>query len=244
MIRKTAIVTGGFGDIGKAVAEKFAKNHYNIALTYHNNFDPDFVAKLKGYGVEVLALRCDQTSESSIINFVSSVYSEFEYVDACVLAAGKAEPEGFLKDKPAELIDEMISTNLRGNILFVREVLKKFQAQKHGNIAMISSIYAKTGGSLEAVYSAAKAGLVGLVKSVAIEAAPYVRINAVAPGFIKTNMTAHISDADKEYVKSQTPLARLGEPEDVANVAYFLCSDESSFVTGETITVSGGATKL
>ncbi len=244
MIRKTVIISGGFGDIGRAVAEKYASNGYNVALTYLDTFDPEFVQKLKGFGIDVLALRCNQTSESDVINFVNSVYKEFEYVDCAVLCAGKAEPEGFLREKSAELIDEMISVNLRGTILFCRELLKHFEYAKHGNIVVVSSIYGKTGGSLEAVYSACKAGIDGLVKSLAVESAPLVRINAIAPGFIKTKMTKDYSSSDVEYVKGQTPLARLGTPEDVASSAYFLNSDESSFITGEVLTISGGALRL
>lgn len=244
MIRKTVIISGGYGDIGKATAEKFASNGYNIALTYLTTFDHEFTLKLKSYGVDVLALRCDQTKENDIINFMNSVFNEFEYVDACVLAAGKAEPEGFLHEKQADLIDDIINTNLRGTILFCREALKHFVPSKHGNIAIISSIYGETGGSLEATYSACKAGLDGLVKSLAVEVAPNIRINGIAPGFIKTKMTANFDKSAVEYVKSQTPLARLGTPEDVANAVYFLISDESSFITGETLTVSGGALRF
>ena len=96
MIRKTAIVTGGFGDIGQAIARKFAQNNYNVALTYHSVFNSDFIKELKDYGVEVLALPCDQRRENDIINFVNSVFKEYEYVDTFVACAGKAEPVQFL----------------------------------------------------------------------------------------------------------------------------------------------------
>ena len=244
MLRKTVLISGGFGDTGKAVAEKFAANGYNIALTYYKSFDPDFIAKIKEYGVEVLAIGCDQTKENDIINFVNSAFKEFEYVDSVVLCAGKAEPEGFLAEKSADVIDDIIMSNLRGTIIFCREAAKHFTAAKHGNIVVVSSIYGETGGSLESVYSACKAGINGLVKSLAVELAPHVRINAVAPGFITTKMTSHYSPTDVEYVKNQTPLARLGLPADVANAAYFLCSDESGFITGEILTISGGALRL
>ena len=120
MLRKTAIITGGFGDIGKATAEKYAKNGYNIALTYFNTIDKSFIDKLNDYGVEVLALYCDQRSESDIINFINSVFAEFEYVDVAVLNAGKAEAESLLSEKETSEIDDIISTNLRGTILFAR----------------------------------------------------------------------------------------------------------------------------
>ncbi len=244
MIRKTAIITGGFGDTGKAIAEKFASGGYNIALSFLNTFDNDFINKLKAYGVDVLALRCDQTSESEIINFVNTVFSEFEYVDTLVCNAGKAEPEEMLMEKSTELIDEIISANLRGTIIFNREISKHFVSQKHGNIINISSIYGETGGSLESVYSACKGGINALTKSLATELAPNIRVNAVAPGIINTKMIKNISKEALVYAKNQTPLARLGTPEDVANTVWFLASEESSYITGEILTVAGGALRL
>lgn len=244
MIRKTAIVTGGFGDIGKAIAKKFAENGYNIALTYYQTFSNDFILELKKYGVEVLALPCDQKKENDIINFVNSVFREYEYVDTFVACAGKAEPVQFLTEKTTELIDEIIDTNFRGTILFNREVLKHFQSQKHGSIINISSIYGISGGSLESVYSSCKAGIIGLTKSLSVEASPFVRVNAVAPGCIETKMTNNLSSTDKDCVVDSTPLDRLGTPDDVANAVYFLASDQSSFITGEVLEITGGAVRL
>lgn len=244
MIRKSVIISGGFGDIGKATAEKFAQNGYNIALTYLNTFDTEFVEKLKSFGVEVLALPCDQTSESSIISFLSSTFKEFEYVDAFVACAGKAEPVQMLIDKPAEIIDEIININLRGTILFNKNILKYFMEQKHGSIVNVSSIYGISGGSLESVYSSCKAGIIGLTKSLAVEYAPFVRINAVAPGCIETKMTSNLSNVDKECIIDSTPLDRIGQPTDVANAIFYLASDESSFVTGEVLSVTGGVSRF
>lgn len=241
MIRKTAIITGGFGDIGKAIATKFASNGYNVALTSYNTFDADFIKSLKEFGIEVFAMRCDQNKENDIINFVNSVFKEFEYVDVCVCCAGKAEPEGMLSHKETVVIDDIISTNLRGTILFNKAVLKHFEEQKHGNIVNIASIYGKTGGSLESVYSACKAGIIGLTKSLAVEVGPLVRVNCVAPGYIQTKMNNGYSAETVDYVKNQTPLARIGTSEDVASSVYFLASEEAGFITGETIVVSGGA---
>lgn len=244
MIRKTAIISGGFGDTGKALAKKFAQNGYNVALTYFNNFDADFIEEIKSLGVEVLALPCDQRKESDIINFVNSAFKEFEFVDCFIACAGKSEPVGFLTEKSTELIDDIISTNLRGTILFNREILKYFLSQKHGSIINISSIYGLSGGSLESVYSACKAGINGLTKSLSVEASPFVRVNAIAPGCIETKMTNNLSKVDKECVIDSTPLNRLGTPEDVANAAYFLASDDSSFITGEIIQVTGGVVRF
>ena len=244
MIRKTAIITGGFGDIGMSIAKKFAKNNYNIALTYHHAFSSDFIKELKEYGIDVLALPCDQKKENDIINFVNSAFKEFEYIDTFIACAGKSEPVQFLAEKSTEIIDEIISTNLRGTILFNREILKHFQNQKHGSIINVSSIYGISGGSLESVYSACKAGIIGLTKSLSVEASPFVRVNAVAPGCIETKMTNNLSKADKDCVIDSTPLDRLGTPDDVANAVYFLASDQSSFITGEVLEITGGAVRL
>ena len=244
MLRKTAIITGAFGDIGKATAKKFAANGYNLALTYLSSFDNDFLNELKALGAEVLALRCDQTNESDIKNFINSVYTEFEYVDTAVLCAGKAEEQMLLIERATEDIDLILNTNLRGTILFSKEIGKRMLDKKHGTIEIISSVMGQTGGSLEAVYSATKAALINLTKSLAVELSPYVRINAVSPGFIKTKMTSEYNEETISIIRSETPLEKLGEPDDVANAVYFLASEESSFITGSEITVSGGIIKF
>jgi len=244
MIRKTAIITGAFGDIGKATAEKFAKNGYNLALTYYNSFDAEFITKLKSYNIEVFAMRYDQSSESEIINFINTAFKEFEYITTFISCAGKAETPKMLIDKESAEIDEIININLRGPILFNKEVIKKFQNQKFGNIVNVSSIYGISGGSLESVYSACKAGVLGLTKSLAVENAPYIKINAIAPGCINTKMTSNLTEEDRKEIISSTPLARLGSPEDVANTIYYLASDENTFITGEVISVTGGVIRF
>ena len=244
MLRKTAIITGAFGDIGKATAKKFAQNGYNLALTYFNSFDKDFLNELKSFGIEILALRCDQTIENDIKNFVNTVCSEFEYIDTAVLCAGVAEEQMLLVERKTEDIDLVLNTNLRGTILFSKEIGKHMINKKHGTIEIISSVMGQTGGSLEAVYSATKAALINLSKSLSVELSPFVRINTISPGFIKTKMTNDYSEETINIIKSETPLEKLGLPEDVANAVYFLASDESSFITGADLTVSGGIIKF
>lgn len=244
MLKKTAIITGGFGDIGKATAKKFAENGYNLALTYLNSFDQNFVNELKSLGAEVLALHCNQTSESEIINFVNTAFKEFEYIDTAVLCAGKAEEQMLLIERSTADIDLILNTNLRGTILFLKEIGKRMFEKKHGTIEIISSVMGQTGGSLEAIYSATKSALINLSKSLAVELSPYIRINCVSPGFIKTKMTDDYSEETISIIKSETPLEKLGLPADVANAIYFLASDESTFITGSEITVSGGVIKF
>jgi 3-oxoacyl-[acyl-carrier protein] reductase len=149
-----------------------------------------------------------------------------------------------LIDKPTETIDEIININLRGTILFNKAILQHFIDQKHGSIVNVSSIYGISGGSLESVYSACKAGIIGLTKSLSIEAAPFVRVNAVAPGCIETKMTSNLTEIDKTCIIDSTPLDRIGKPEDVANSIYFLASEESGFITGEVLSVTGGVARF
>ena len=243
MLRKTVIITGGFGGIGRATAKKFAENNYNVALTYFNTLDNDFLIELKNYGVEVFAMFCNQKNENDIINFTNSVFKEFEYVDVAVLNAGKAESEKMLADKTTEEIDDILDTNLRGTILFAREISRRFVNQKHGNIVFVSSIFGQTGGSMESVYSAAKAGIIGLTKSLAVELAPNIRVNAIAPGFIDTKMNNEYTKSTVKMIVDETPLERTGTPEDVANAVWFLSSEDSSFITGEVLTLSGGVVR-
>ena len=244
MLRKTVIISGGFGGIGSAIAETFAQNGYNIALCYNHIFDTNFIKKLKDYNIEVFAMKCDQSKENDIINFVNSAFNEFEYIDSFVACAGLAETPIELINKPTEMIDEIISVNLRGTILFNREILRHFMNQKHGNIVNISSIYGNSGACLESVYAACKAGIINLTKSLSIEAAPFVRVNCIAPGCIDTKMTSYLSQEDREYIINQTPLKRIGTPEDIASAAFFLASSQSSFITGETLSITGGVQQL
>ena len=244
MLRKTVIITGAFGGIGSAIAETFAQNGYNLALSYNKVFDTNIIKKLKGYGIEVFAMKCDQTKENDIINFINSAFNEFEYIDAFIACAGLAETPIELINKPTDMIDEILNVNLRGTILFNKEILRHFIKQKHGNIVNISSIYGKSGACLESVYAACKAGIINLTKSLSHEAAPFVRVNCIAPGCIETKMTSYLSEDDRNNITQKTPLKRIGKPEDIASVALFLASPQSSFITGETILVTGGANEL
>ncbi len=245
MLRKTAIITGASGGIGAATALKFAQNGYNLALTYCKGSTKSLEKQLESYGVEVRAYKLDQTDEKELAAFVRAVFKDFEYVDALVCNAGKAEKTALLIDKTISEIDEILSVNLRGTILLNREVGKYFIKQNHGVIINVSSIYGLSGGACETPYSAAKAGVIGLTKSLAWELAPYsIRVNAVAPGCIDTKMTQSYTDDDRTEIIANTPLARMGKPEDVASLIYFLASDEASFITGECYSITGGVLKF
>lgn len=245
MLRKTAFITGGSGGIGKATALKFAENGYNIATTYLTGDVVDLQKKCEELGVEFVAYKMDLKNEDEIIDTFNKVFSRFQYVYCVVCNAGKADKESLLIDVPIEKIDDILQTNLRGTIICNQEAFKRFLKQKHGNIVNTSSIFGVNGGPCEAVYTATKAGIIGLTKAVAVEGAPYnIRANAVAPGYIDTKMTAHFTQKERQHAIDATPLARIGTGEDIAQTIYFLGTDQSSFITGEVITVSGGVLRF
>lgn len=244
MLRKTAIITGASGGIGSACAKEFARAGYNVALTYFSHSTKALEKEIKKLDVEVESFLLDQTDEKSIKDCFKKIFARFEYVDAVVCNSGKAERYEHLTQKSVKEIDAIIDVNLRGTILVNREALKYLTKQKHGNIVNVSSMYARAGGECEAVYTATKAGLVGLTRALALESAPYVRINAVAPGYIDTRMNSAVSESERKELIEATPLKRVGQGEDVARLALFLASDNASFVTGECYYITGGVMKF
>ncbi len=245
MLRKTVFITGGSGGIGSATALKFAKEGYNIATTFLTGSVSELQKQCESYGVEFEAYKMDLRDEQSINQVFDKVFKKFDYVDAVVCNAGKADFEMLFADVPLNNIDELLNCNLRGTILCNQQAFKRFIKQKHGSIVNVTSIFGINGGPCEAVYSATKGGIIGLTKAVAMEGAPYkIRVNAVAPGYIDTKMTAHFSKEEKQHAISMTPLARIGQGDDVAEAIFFLASNNSSFITGEVLTVSGGVLRF
>ena len=240
---KTAIVTGSARGIGKGIAVKLAKMGYNIAVVdacpiEGSQETADEIAK--EYGVETKAYRCDVSSSASVAETVADVASTFGTIDALVNNAGITR-DGFLVRMKEEDFDSVIAVNLKGTYNFFREVVPVMSKQKYGRIVSISSIVGIQGNAGQANYSASKAGVIGITKSVARELAGRgVTVNAVAPGYIMTDMTNALSDKVKEQFTSAIPMKRGGLPEDVANAIAFLCSDESAYITGEVIRVDGG----
>ena len=245
MIRKSVIVTGASGDIGFAISKKFAEKGYNIIATYNSGNLDNLKETCKRLNVELFEIKIDLEDANSIENGFKKAFSSMPYIDSIICNAGACEDEVLLCDMTREQINKLLDTNLKGTIICNREAMKYLIKQKHGSIINISSIYGQFGGACESVYSATKAGIIGLTKALALECAPYeIRVNAVAPGFIETKMTSCFNEEEKKNIKNLTPLKRLGKSEDVANVVYFLASEDSSFITGETITVSGGALRF
>lgn len=242
-MKKSVLVLGASGGIGEAIAKEFAIAGYDIYATYNNGN----LANLRDFclakDVELIEINMDIENHASISTVFQYVFSKAEYIESVINATGLSLPEKLLCDESLDNIDKLLNVNLKGAILVTREAMKYFIKLKRGNIINISSIYGLYGGSCETVYSATKGGIIALTKALAQECANFnVRVNCVAPGCIETNMTKHFLDTeeDREQLINSTPLKRIGAPEDVAKAVKFLATEDSSFITGECLTVSGG----
>lgn len=239
---KTAVVTGGSRGIGLAIATKLAQGGANIAILYVGDESEGIKAKeeLSQYGTKVEQYFCDVSDFEASQQVVEKVIEEFGGIDILINNAGITRDKLVLNMEEKEF-DAVIGVNLKGTFNMIKHTYKHFMKKRYGRIVSTSSIVGLTGNSGQANYSASKAGIIGLTKSVAKELAGRgVTANAVAPGYIGTDMTSVLSDKVKDAMKAQIPAKRIGTPEDVANVVAFLCSDEAAYVTGEVIRVDGG----
>ena len=239
---KTAVVTGGSRGIGLAIATKLAQGGANIAILYVGDESEGIKAKeeLLQYGTKVEQYFCDVSDFEASQKVVEQVIKEFGGIDFLINNAGITRDKLILNMDEKDF-DAVIGVNLKGTFNMIKHTYKHFMKKRFGRIVSTSSIVGLNGNAGQANYSASKAGIIGLTKSVAKELAGRgVTANAVAPGYIGTDMTNVLSDKVKDAMKAQIPSKRIGTPEDVANVVAFLCSDEASYVTGEVIRVDGG----
>lgn len=239
---KTAVVTGGSRGIGLAIATKLAQGGANIAILYVGDESEGIKAKeeLLQYGTKVEQYFCDVSDFEASQKVVEQVIEEFGGIDFLINNAGITRDKLILNMDEKDF-DAVIGINLKGTFNMIKHTYKHFMKKRFGRIVSTSSIVGLNGNAGQANYSASKAGIIGLTKSVAKELAGRgVTANAVAPGYIGTDMTNVLSDKVKDAMKAQIPAKRIGTPEDVANVVAFLCSDEASYVTGEVIRVDGG----
>ena len=239
---KTAVVTGGSRGIGKAICLKFAENGADIAFLYAGNTAKaeETVKELEGLGVKAKAYQCNVADADAVAAVVKEIVKDFGGIQILVNNAGITRDNLLLMMKEEEF-DQVIATNLKGAFNMMKHVGAHFLKRKQGTIINISSVSGLMGNAGQANYAAAKAGLVGLTKTAAKElAARGITCNAIAPGFITTDMTDKLSDKQKEAVVDAIPLKRMGQPEDIAHLAVFLASPLASYITGEVIKVDGG----
>ncbi len=239
---KTAVVTGASRGIGRAIAIKLAKLGANVVVNYRNSVDAvqEVVKEIEALGVKVLAVQCDISSYSDVENMMKKCVEEFKSIDILVNNAGITK-DGLLMRMKEDDFDSVIDINLKGAFNCTKHVSAIMLKQRSGRVINISSVSGLTGNAGQVNYSSAKAGIIGMTKGVAKEfASRGVTCNAVAPGYIQTDMTDGLSEKVKDAIMNIIPLKRLGSPEDVANAVAFLASDEVSYITGQVITVDGG----
>ncbi len=239
---KTALVTGASRGIGRAIAIELAKHGAKVAVNYAGNEQKakEVVEEIKALGSEAFAIQGDVSSSDDAANMVKEVINHFDRLDILVNNAGITRDNLIMRMKEEDF-DEVININLKGVFLMTKAVTRQMMRQKSGKIINVASIVGVSGNPGQANYVAAKAGVIGLTKTTAKElASRNILVNAVAPGYISTDMTDQLPADAKEAIFNLIPLNRLGSPEDVANVVRFLASDDSNYMTGQTLHVDGG----
>ena len=238
-MKKVALVTGGAKGIGSAIVKRLVNDGYKVAFTY-NNSEEKANALANEFGEDCKAYKLDITDSCAVKNVVDDIEKNFGEITILVNNAGVAE-QALFTDITDEMWHNMIETNLSGAFYCSRAVLKYMINRKTGKIINISSIWGETGGSCEVHYSASKAGLIGMTKALAKEVGlSGITVNSVSPGVILTDMTSHFDDETMNSLKEETPLNRIGTPEDVAGAVSFLASKDADFITGQNISVNGG----
>ena len=239
---KCALITGATRGIGKQIAITLAKQGYNIALNYRKENEEleNTKKQIEKIGVQVLAVKGDVANFENCENFVKQVIERFGQIDVLVNNAGITKDMLLMRMKKEDF-EQVIDTNLVGTFNVTKNVVPYMMKARSGRIINISSVVGISGNAGQTNYSASKAGIIGFTKSLAKEiASRNILVNAVAPGFIETNMTDVLKDDVKQEIAKNIPLKRMGTTQDVANVVKFLASDDSSYITGQVINVDGG----
>ncbi|MFC1667199.1 3-oxoacyl-[acyl-carrier-protein] reductase [Candidatus Omnitrophota bacterium] len=238
---KCALVTGGARGIGREIALLFAKEGANVALCDVNIEEADKTAKdIQDLGRDSLALKADVTDLVSVRSMLDKILDKFKKLDILINNAGITRDNLILRMSEEDW-DKVIAVNLKGCFVCTKAVSKVMLKQRFGKIVNLASIIGMMGNAGQANYAASKAGIIGFTKSVAKELAPRgVCVNAIAPGFIKTEMTTKLPEDIQKRMLSNIPLGRFGESKDVADLALFLSSESSSYITGQTIQIDGG----
>ena len=234
---KTALITGGSRGIGAAIVRELSKQGWQVAFCYRSN---DEAARQLATETGAFAIRCDVTDSGQVTTMVAQVQQQFCHIDLLVNNAGVAW-QGLLTDMTDDDWRAVLDTSLTAAFFTCRAVIPGMVSRRMGRIINISSIWGRVGASCEAAYSAAKAGLIGLTKALAKELGPSnITVNCLCPGVIQTDMLACYTAEDLAALADETPLCRLGTPEDVAAAVCWLANDAAGFITGQVIGVDGG----
>ena len=240
--KRTAIVTGGSRGIGKAIVLRLAKEGYNLVINYVNGKDgAEAVAKeAEEIGAKTLVVQADISKAIEVEKLFSETISEFGRLDVLVNNAGITKDNLLIRMSEKEF-EDVLETNLKGAFLCTKAAAKPMMKQRVGRIINITSVVGIVGNAGQSNYAAAKAGLIGFTKSIAKELAKRnITVNAIAPGFIETEMTAVIPEKVRDTLLTGIPAGRPGKPEDVANAVAFLASESSNYITGQVLNIDGG----
>ncbi|MGM9924166.1 MAG: 3-oxoacyl-[acyl-carrier-protein] reductase [Bacillus sp. (in: firmicutes)] len=239
---QVALVTGASRGLGRAIALELAGQGASVIVNYAGNEEKAkaVVDEIKALGQQAIAVRCNVANSEEVASMVKTVLEEFGTIDILVNNAGVTRDNLLMRMKEEEW-DTVIDTNLKGVFLCTKSVTRPMMKKRKGRIINVASVVGIVGNAGQANYVAAKAGVIGLTKTTAKELAPRgITVNAIAPGFITTDMTDQLPEDVKNNLLTQIPLARLGQPEDIAKVVAFLASSDSSYMTGQTLCVDGG----
>ncbi len=239
---KNAIVTGGTRGIGREIAKTLAENGANIAINYrkYNEEVEALIEELKDLGVKVLAIKCDVSNEEEVTNLIKEVKEQFGSIDILINNAGVTK-DGLLLRMSEKDFNDVIDVNLKGTFNMTKAVSSIMVRQRFGKIINISSVVGISGNAGQCNYAASKAGVIGFSKSVARElASRNINVNVIAPGYINTDMTSGLPEKVKEEILKTIPMKKIGDPREVANLALFLSSNLSNYITGQVINVDGG----
>ncbi len=239
-MKKTVLITGSSRGIGAGAARAFAANGYNVAVNYFNS-EKKALALAEEIGGS--AFKADVSSAEQAQELINAVLNRFGQIDVLINNAGTALKQAVISDVSEKELDKLFAVNVKGTFNCANAALDCMLTRHSGKIINVSSIWGVSGGSCETAYSASKAAVIGFTKALAKEVAPSgITVNCIAPGVIKTDMNAHLKDADFAELKEEIPLGRIGLPQDIAGVMLFLASSAADYITGQVLCVDGGLT--
>ena len=239
---RVAVVTGGSRGIGRAICLELAGQGASVVMCYAGNEQAanDTAEACRALGARVAAVRCDVADAQQVKDMMRAVVKEYGRIDVLVNNAGVTR-DGFLLMMRESDYDAVLDTNLKGTFLCIKNVVHTMMKQNYGRIVNVSSVTSLRGNAGQANYAASKAGVIGLTKAAAKELAmKNITVNAVAPGFIETDMTAAMTDAAKAATLAMIPAGRLGQAQEVARAVAFLASDDAAYITGQVLAIDGG----